>query len=388
MTYFDEEYIKLLKRILKEGEEVENRTAINTVRLPEHYFKFDLRKEYPILSTKQTFYKNAILEILWIWPVSSNDVSWLHDRNVKIWDEWMIDDDGIYRIYDPNTKDYNPDKEVTVMDPLSVPLSEPFGEYTTFEPKYNNEGKVITAKSRIPGKNIKAAKWYGKEYAGTIGTAYGYITKRYDMARSLINSIKNCPTARRKVFSLWQNEFLRTAVLPSCVWSTEWNIYKDTLNLEVHQRSCDVPLGLPFNITQYSCFLAMIAQVIGLKVGKLNYSIKDAHIYVNQLEGVKEQIRREDRYNELSLLPHDELIKMKKVLEDKLSLIQDIKSDEYKKLDTENRIIDLILEPTHPKLELNKDIDDFFKFDNSKELKDVKVKSYKHMGKITFPIAQ
>ena len=132
----------------------------------------------------------------------------------------------------------------------------------------------------------------------------------------------------------------------------------------------------------------MIAQVTGLKVGKLNYSIKDAHIYVNQLEGVKEQIRREDRYNELSLLPHDELIKMKNGLEDKLSLIQDIKSDEYKKLDTENRIIDLILEPTHPKLELNKDIDDFFKFDNSKELKDVKVKSYKHMGKITFPIAQ
>ena len=129
----------------------------------------------------------------------------------------------------------------------------------------------------------------------------------------------------------------------------------------------------------------MIAQVTGLKVGKLNYSIKDAHIYVNQLEGVKEQIRREDRYNELSLLPHDELIKMKNGLEDKLSLIQDIKSDEYKKLDTENRIIDLILEP---KLELNKDIDDFFKFDNSKELKDVKVKSYKHMGKITFPIAQ
>ena len=369
MTYFDEEYIKLLKRILKEGEEVENRTGINTVKLPEHYFKFDLRDEYPILSTKQTFYKNAILEMLWIWQASSNDVEWLHERNVKIWDEWIVDDDGIYRIYEPNTKDYNPDKEVIVMDPLSVPLSDPFGEYTSFEPKYNDEGKLMTAKSRIPGKNIKAAKWYGKGYAGTIGTAYGYITKRYDMARSLINSIKNCPTARRKVFSLWQNEFLRTAVLPSCVWSTEWNIYKDTLNLEVHQRSCDVPLGLPFNITQYSCFLAMIAQVTGLKVGKLNYSIKDAHIYVNQLEGVKEQIRREDRYNELSLLPHDELIKMKKVLEDKLSLIQDIKSDEYKKLDTENRIIDLILEPAHPKLELNKDIDDFLILKNLKMLK-------------------
>ena len=79
---------------------------------------------------------------------------------------------------------------------------------------------------------------------------------------------------------------------------------------------------------------------------------------------------------------------MKKSLEDKLSLIKDIKSDEYKMLDTENKIIDLILSPTHPQLELNKDIDDFFMFDNSKELKDVKIKSYKHMGKITFPIAQ
>ena len=246
----------------------------------------------------------------------------------------------------------------------------------------------MKAKSRIEGKTIKSAKYYGKEFAYTIGTAYGYITNRYKHARNLIDTIKNNPTDRRMVKSLWQDEFLRTAVLPSCVWSTEWDVTDGTLNLFVHQRSCDVPLGLPFNITQYSCFLAMIAQVTGLKVGKLNYSIKDAHIYVNQLEGVKEQIRREDRYNELSLLPHDELIKMKKVLEDKLSLIQDIKSDEYKKLDTENRIIDLILEPTHPKLELNKDIDDFFKFDNSKELKDVKVKSYKHMGKITFPIAQ
>ena len=57
MTYFDEEYIKLLKRILKEGEEVENRTGINTVKLPEHYFKFDLRDEYPIYLLSKHFIK-------------------------------------------------------------------------------------------------------------------------------------------------------------------------------------------------------------------------------------------------------------------------------------------------------------------------------------------
>ena len=90
------------------------------------------------------------------------------------------------------------------------------------------------------------------------------------------------------VKSLWQDEFLRSAVLPSCVWSTEWDVTGDTLNLSVHQRSCDVPLGLPFNVTQYATLLKMIAQVADLEAGKINYSIKDAHIYVNQIEGIEE----------------------------------------------------------------------------------------------------
>ena len=389
MTYFDEEYIKLLKRILHEGEEVENRTGINTIKLTEHYFKFDLRKEYPILSTKQTFHEKAILEMLWIWQVCSNDVSWLQDRGVKIWNEWMIDDDGIYRIYEQGSSvtEYDPDREVTVTDPLSVPISDPFGEYTAFDPKYNDAGKVMTAKSRIPGRNIKTAKWYGKEYAGTIGTAYGYITKRYDMARALINSIKNCPTARRKVFSLWQNEFLRTAVLPSCVWSTEWNVYKDTLNLEVHQRSCDVPLGLPFNVTQYATLLKMIAQVTDLEPGFVSYSINEPHIYMNQLDGIREQLRRAETYEYLNGKSELELLR-----EERGNLLQmrylNKESSEYKALDTDNRIIDMILNPTTPELILNKDVTDFFAFDNSKELKDIKLVKYKHMGKIPMPIAQ
>lgn len=384
MTEFDREYLKLLREIINNGKEVENRTGINTIKIPEFAFCFDVAKEFPILQTKQMFYRQAVTEMLWIWQMGSNDVRDLHERNVHIWDEWMVDEDGIYRIYEPSGE-YDQDKEVIVLDPLSTPVDNPFGE---LKPKLDENGKVIMAKSKIEGKTIKSAKYYGKEYAYTIGTAYGFITNRYQHARNLINTIKNNSTDRRMVKSLWQDEFLRTAVLPSCVWSTEWDVTDGTLNLFVHQRSCDVPLGLPFNITQYSCFLAMIAQVTSLKVGKLYYSIKDAHIYVNQIDGVKEQIRREDRYNELSLLSREELLKMKKELEEKLAIIEDKKSNEYKEVDTEDRIVDLILEPTHPTLELNKDISDFFAFDNSKELKDVKVKSYKHMGKITFPIAQ
>ena len=387
MNEWDKEYLKLCKKILKEGHEVENRTGINTIKIPSYELNFDLSKEFPILTTKQLFHKKAIIEILWIWQMESNIVKDLHDRNVKIWDEWMVDSDGIYRIYEP-TGEYNPEKQVEVIDPLSVPVDDPFGRTHEFKVKKDENGNILKAKSLIPGKTIKAAKWYGKEYAGTIGTAYGFITNRYKFAETLIETIKNNPTDRRMVKSLWQDEFLRTAVLPSCVWSTEWDVTDGKLNLLVHQRSCDVPLGLPFNVTQYATLLMMMAQVTNLKPGTIKHSIKDAHIYVNQIDGIKEQISRERKYNRLSKLNHGDLEKKKKEILDKMEKISDKDSEKYRLLDTEYRIIDMILEPTKAEMKLNPEIDDFFKFDNSSELKDVKVLNYKHMGKINFPIAQ
>ena len=144
------------------------------------------------------------------------------------------------------------------------------------------------------------------------------------------------------IMSLLQNDYLETAVLPSCVWSSEWDVTDGKLNAWVHQRSCDVPLGLPFNVTQYSVLLMMLCHVTGLKPGTLDWSIKDAHIYVNQIDGIKEQIRR---FDENGSLPA-------------------------------------------PKLWLNPEIKDFFDFDNSRDLKDIKLIDYQHMGKISFPIAQ
>jgi len=389
MTEFDKQYIELLKKILNEGVEVENRTGINTVKIPSHTFEFDLSKEYPILTTKQTFYKNAIIEMLWIWQMQSNDVRDLHERGVYIWDEWMIDPDGIYRIYEPEGKcDYNPDKEVIVMNPLSVPINDPSGQENLFLPKKKIFRGVMTAKSLIPGKTIKAAKYYGKKYAYTIGDAYGFFTNRYKHTQNLINTIKNNPNDRRLVKSLWHDEFLRTAVLPSCVWSTEWDVTNGKLNLLVHQRSCDVPLGLPFNVTQYATFLKMIAQVTNLEPGKISYSIKDAHIYLNQMDGIKEQIDRERLYNEFSRFDEKMLYNFKMYIISNMNQIQDKESAEFKKLDKLYKIINIAEEPSKPELWLDPSIDDFFKFDNSRDLKHVKVKSYKHMGKIKMPIAQ
>lgn len=300
MSKFDKEYLKLCKKILTDGIEVENRTGTNSIKIPSYNFHFDLSEEFPMLTTKQVFYKNAITEMLWIYQAQSNDVRWLQERNNHIWDEWEIDEDGLWKATQ----------------------------------------NILDENGNLVKKDV--VKDFGKDWAHTIGTAYGWIVKRYGHIDNLINKIKNNPTDRRMIMSLWQDEFLDTAVLPSCVWCSEWDVTDGKVNMMVHQRSCDVPLGLPFNVTQYAVLLSMIAQCTNLKPGSIDWSIKDAHIYVNQVEGIKKQIERGDTLEDLPA----------------------------------------------PELWLNPEIKDFYEFDNSRELKDIKVRKYNHYGKISFPISQ
>ena len=82
MSVWDKKYCELCKTILEKGTEVENRTGINTVKIPSWHFHLDLSEEYPILTTKQVFIRQAILEMLWIYQAQSNDVRWLQERNV------------------------------------------------------------------------------------------------------------------------------------------------------------------------------------------------------------------------------------------------------------------------------------------------------------------
>lgn len=290
MSTWDDVYCTLCQTILEKGVRVSNRTGIDTIKIPSYHFQLDPGKEFPILTTKQLFIRQAVLEMLWIYQVQSNDVRWLQERKVNIWNEWEIGEDGAWR--------------------------------------EKGTGRIL--------------KQFDPSFAHTIGTAYGYVVRHYHLMDRLIDSLKNTPEDRRRVMSLWQDAMLDTAVLPSCVWSSEWDITDGKLNVWVHQRSCDVPLGLPFNVTQYAVLQAMLAQVCGLEPGTIDWSIKDAHIYVNQIEGIQEQMRR---WKENPPLPA-------------------------------------------PKLVLNPDIHDFYEFDHSEKLKDISLEGYQHMGKISFPIAQ
>ena len=283
MTKFDEQYLALCRRILEEGTYSENRTGVATWRLPQQVLRFDLSEEFPILTSKHVAFKSAVIEMLWIYQAQSNNVQWLRDRGVKIWNEWEIGKDGMYM-----------------------------------------------------------GRKFGKKWAGTIGTAYGWIVKKYQLTQRLIEKIQNTPEDRRMIISLWQDEWLKTAALPSCVWNNQWSVIGDKLNVMVTVRSNDVPLGMPFNVSQYAVFCYLLAQVCGLKPGQMTYVINDAHIYENQIGGIWKQLRMAEACDEL---------------------------------------------PPAPKLWINPEIKDFFAFDNSKELKDIKLIDYQNLGKIAMPVA-
>lgn len=321
MSKFDDQYIDLCRRILEHGEKITNykkedkrskKTAsaipdhtaqassgASTIRLPHQVLQFDLSEEFPILVSKKVAFKTAVLEILWIYQQASNDVRWLQDRNIKIWNEWEISESGEYQ---------------------GRNINEIFAKNHPNEPK--------------------------TDFAHTIGTAYGWIVNKYHLIENLIETLKNNPGNRRMVLSLWQNEWLETAALPSCVWNSQWNLIDGKLNVLVTSRSSDVPLGLPFNVVQYAVLCHLIAQSVGAKPGQLTFITNDAHIYENQIDGIKEQIARYDEAKKNGTLP------------------------------------------PAPKLWLNPEITDFYKFDSSRELKDIKLENYENLGVIKMPVTE
>ncbi|MBR3332041.1 thymidylate synthase [Candidatus Saccharibacteria bacterium] len=321
MSKFDDQYIDLCRRILEHGEKITNykkkdnrsasvasaipdhtaqaSSAAQTIRLPHQILQFNLEEEFPILTSKKVAFKTAVLEILWIYQQASNDVRWLKDRNIKIWDEWEISETGEYQGRNINK---------------------------IFAKNHPNE----------PTEN----------FAHTIGTAYGWIVKKYYLIENLIETLKNNPGNRRMVLSLWQNEWLETAALPSCVWNSQWNLIDGRLNVLVTSRSSDVPLGLPFNVVQYAVLCHLIAQSVGAKPGQLTFITNDAHIYENQIDGIKEQIARYDEAKKNGTLP------------------------------------------PAPKLWLNPEAKNFYDFDSSRELKDIRLENYENLGVIKMPVTE
>lgn len=169
---------------------------------------------------------------------------------------------------------------------------------------------------------------------GTIGKAYGYQLAKYKQVDNLIKTIKEDPTSRRMITTLWNIEDLPEMALQPCAFQTLWNINKGKLNCMLTIRSNDWFLGNPFNVAQYAALVYMIAQVTNYKPGRLTVCINDAHIYENHIPQIQEQLGLVDMNEMFDTFITDRFCKPKLVLNEDIKdfydfIIDDIKLDGY-----------------------------------------------------------
>ena len=166
----------------------------------------------------------------------------------------------------------------------------------------------ILYKTRDPSKttiwtaNAQAPYWKPKaKYDGDLGRVYGVNWRSWetkegksiDQLKELIYNLKNDPYSRRHILTAWNVGELDQMALPPCHTFSQFHVQDGKLNCQMYQRSADFFLGVPFNIGSYSLFTHMLAQVCGLIPGEFIHTFGDAHIYLNHLEAVKEQLSRE-----------------------------------------------------------------------------------------------
>lgn len=235
--------------------------------------RFDLSKGFPLLTTKKTFIRGIIIELLWFLKGDSN-IKYLVDNNVHIWDEWAW-------------KRYNKH---------CVKNSLPTMTQTDFIEKIKNES---------------ADSDFVKEW-GDLITIYGRMWRRWpasdgreiDQLGWVIDGLKTKPFRKSYVVSAWNPDFIYAMasknnvneVPPFCHTTFQFAVTNgNKLNLGLYQRSADSFLGVPFNIASYALLLLMVAQVTGLEPGEFVHTFGDVHAYSNHFDQIKLQLSREPR---------------------------------------------------------------------------------------------
>jgi len=230
-------YLALVDHVLKNGTLKKNRTGTDTMSVFAYHYKISLSEGFPLVTTKKVHFKSILYELLWYLSGET------HIRNLrqhtKIWDDW------------------------------------------TSEEKNWEVGKMY---------GYQWVKWDKYKKNSTNGLIeHSHINQ----IQNAIDLIKHNPESRRIVISAWNPSVLDQISLPSCHAFFMFNVLNGKLNCHLTQRSGDIALGIPFNLGCYAILTQMIAQETGLELGDFSHFINDAHIYVNHIEGLKEQLKRE-----------------------------------------------------------------------------------------------
>ena len=259
----EEQYLDLLKDILKNGKYKDDRTKTGTKSLFGRQLRYDLSKGFPLLTTKKMFLKGVIYELLWFLKGESN-IKYLVDNGVHIWDEWP------YKYYLLHTKD---------------------------KKKLTQEDYVAKVKEdrKFAGKWADLGPVYGVQWRHWKKLGRGEV----DQIKQVIKDIKKTPYSRRLIVTAWNpgelDDIVKREGLPPCHTLFQFYVNNGKLSVQLYQRSADSFLGVPFNIASYSLLLMMMAQVTGLRPGEFVHTFGDVHIYSNHLRQVREQLKRKPR---------------------------------------------------------------------------------------------
>jgi thymidylate synthase len=259
-------YLNALTQVLEQGETRNDRTGVGTISLFGMQQRYNLVESFPAVTTKRLAWRACVGELLWMIEGSGDERRLAEITHGSA--------DGTVTIWTPNA-----------LAPYWKPQAQFEGDL----------GRVYGVQWRHWRTPVEHKAETFKDSFGNSYNRGGLLhIKETDQLLSLIQGIKKDPHGRRHIISAWNPGELDQMALPPCHSFAQFYVSQDNkLSCQMYQRSCDMFLGVPFNIASYSLLTHMIAQVCNLQVGEFVHVLGDAHIYLNHVEQVKEQLQRE-----------------------------------------------------------------------------------------------
>lgn len=258
-----QQYLDLVRHIRDHGVKKEDRTGTGTVSIFGHQMRFDLAHGFPLVTSKKVHLKSILHELLWFIRGDTN-IRYLVENGVGIWNDWPYQNWLRETGQDSSLKKYSPEWRAVMKE-----FIEKIKTDSDFAAQYGDLGPV-----------------YGKQWRNFGGV---------DQLTQLIEDIKSNPDSRRLIVSAWNPQDIPVMVksgLPPCHSLFQFYVVDGKLSCQLYQRSADVFLGVPFNIASYAILTMMIAQVSGLGLGDFVHTFGDAHLYLNHMDQVEEQLSR------------------------------------------------------------------------------------------------
>ncbi len=234
------QYLEALKYCFENGNDVQSRAG-NVRKSFGFQMHYDLSRGFPAVTTKKLAWKSVVSELLWFIEGSDD-------------------------------------------------------ERRLAEILYEDKRENLKHKNTIWTQNAESEYWKPKaKFEGDVGKIYGVQWRNFngeDQLVNLINSLKTDPNGRRHILSSWNPPEIKNMSLPACHAFSQFFISNNQLSCQLYQRSCDMFLGVPFNIASYSLFTHMLARECNLEVGNFIHSLGDFHIYEEHFDQVKVQLKR------------------------------------------------------------------------------------------------